>query len=76
MTEKVLSWFATSPLSTAARIGIGAALVFILDNVTAFNLPPASQVLVVAVVSSALRWFNPKDGVYGVGETEVAHDND
>lgn len=66
--EKVLSWFALSPLSTAARVGIGAALVFVLDNVASFNLDPAVQVLVVAVVSTALRWANPKDGAYGKSE--------
>lgn len=71
MTDKLFAWFATSPLSTAARVGVGAALVFILDNVTALNLSPAMQVIVVAAVSSAMRYFNPADGVYGVNATEV-----
>lgn len=72
--QTVLSWFATSPLATAARVGIGAALVWIIDNIGAFELPATSQVLVIAVVSSALRWFNPADGVYGKGATEVDAD--
>lgn len=65
MKDKVLTWFASSPLSTAARVGIGAALAFVLDNIAGFNLDPAVQVLVVAVVSTALRWANPKDEAYG-----------
>lgn len=71
MTDKLFSWFATSPLSTAARIGVGAALAFIIDNIGGFNLTPPQQVLVVAAVSSAMRWFNPADGVYGKNATEV-----
>lgn len=71
MTDKIFSWFATSPLATAARIGIGAALTYIIDNIGGFNLPPATQVMIVAAVSTALRYFNPKDGVYGTNATEV-----
>lgn len=68
--EKVLSWFALSPLSTAARIGIASALVFVLDHVGEFKLDPVWQAVVVAAVSTALRWANPKDGAYGRQVTE------
>ena len=68
---KVFSWFATSPLATAARVGIGAALTFIIENIAGFNLDPAVQVAVIAAVSTALRWLNPADGVYGKGAAEV-----
>lgn len=65
MIEKFWSWLAVSPLSTAVRVGIGAALTFIVENIGGFNLDPAVQVLVIAVVSTALRWVNPLDGAYG-----------
>lgn len=67
----VFSWFATSPFSTAARIGIAAALTYIIDNIAGFNLDAGVQVIVVAAVSTALRYFNPADGVYGVGAKTV-----
>jgi hypothetical protein len=69
--DKVLGWFATSPLSTAARVGIASALTYVIDNITGFDLDPAVQVLLVMVVTTLLRWFNPKDGVYGKGTTVV-----
>jgi hypothetical protein len=68
---KVFSWFATSPLATAARVGIGAALTFIIENIGGFNLDPAVQVAVIAAVSTALRWLTPADGIYGRHATEV-----
>lgn len=64
-TNPILVWLAKSPLSTGVRIGIGAALVYIIDNVGAFNLDPATQVALVAAVSTALRWVNPEDKNYG-----------
>lgn len=72
MTDKIFTWFATSPLATSARIGIGAALTYIIDNIGGFNLDPAVQVVIVAAVSTALRYFNPADGIYGLNATEVA----
>ena len=68
---KVFSWFATSPLATAARVGIGAALTFIVENIGGFNLDPVVQVAVIAAVSTALRWLNPADGIYGKNTQEV-----
>lgn len=69
--NKVFSWFATSPLSTAARVAIGAGLAYIVDNIGLFNLSPVMQVAVIGVVASAIRYFNPADGVYGKNATEV-----
>jgi hypothetical protein len=71
MMDRFASWLATSPLSTAARVGIGAALTFIVENIGGFNFSPAVQVVVIAAVSTAIRWFNPADGVYGKDTTEV-----
>ena len=68
MFESVKSWFALSPLATAARVGVGAALVFVLDHVGDFHLDPVWQAVIVAAVSTALRWANPKDGAYGKTE--------
>lgn len=63
--ERVWSWFAVSPLATAARVGLGAGLVFVLDHIADFRLDPVLQVAVVAAVSTVLRWVNPLDGAYG-----------
>lgn len=64
--DKFLAWFATSPFGTALRVGVGAGLAWILDNIGLFQLSPTVQVGVVAAVSAALRWFNPQDPAYGL----------
>lgn len=71
MKDKLFSWFATSPLSTAARVAIASGLTYALDNISGFNFDPAVQVIMVAAITTALRYFNPADGVYGVNATEV-----
>ena len=71
MFDKIFAWFATSPLSTAARVAIAAGLTYALDNISGFNFDPAVQVVLVGLITTALRYFNPADGVYGVNATEV-----
>lgn len=64
--DKFLVWFAKSPFGTALRVGIGAGLAWTVDNVGLFELSPTVQVAVIAAVSAALRWLNPKDPAYGI----------
>lgn len=68
--DKFLAWFAKSPFGTAIRVGVGAGLVWVLDNIALFELSATVQVGVVAAVSAALRWFNPADPAYGLKSSE------
>lgn len=63
--DRFLLWFATSPLGTALRVGVGSAAAWILDNVASFSKDPVVTTVIIAVVSALLRALNPKDPAYG-----------
>lgn len=65
MINKVLHFIAKSPIGSAFKVGIGSGLVFILDNISSFNLPPLLSATVIAGVNVAINWLNPKDPRYG-----------
>jgi len=66
--NKVLSWLANNPLATAVKIGAGAALSWILENIASFNFTPATSALVIAATTVAINALNPADKRYGVGK--------
>jgi hypothetical protein len=68
MKEKVLKFLAKNPLGTAAKVGIGAALVYVVDNIGSFNFNPAVAALVIAGVNMAINALNPHDPRYGAGK--------
>ena len=65
MKNKVLHFIAKSPLGSALKVGVGAGLVYVLNNISDFNLAPATSVAVIASVNVAINWLNPKDSRYG-----------
>jgi hypothetical protein len=65
MINKVLHFIANSPLGSALKVGVGSGLVFILDNISDFNLSPLISAAVIAGVNVAINWLNPKDARYG-----------
>ena len=64
--NKVLKWLATSPFATAVKVGLGAALTWILDNVGAFNFTPATSAIIIAVTTILINALNPADNRYGL----------
>lgn len=66
MKKKFLKWLATSPLATAFKVGAGAGLVWLLDNVSGFNLGPIVTPLIIALVTILINVVNPQDPRYGV----------
>jgi hypothetical protein len=68
MKNKILKWLASSPLATAAKIGTGAGLAWLLDNATGFNLGPIYTPLVIAAVTVAINALNTQDTRYGKKE--------
>lgn len=65
MKEKVLKFLAKSPLESAIKVGIGAGLVYIVDNISSFNLDPTISIIVIALVTTAINALNPHDSRYG-----------
>jgi len=68
MKDKVLKFLAKNPLGTAAKVGIGAALAYVVDNIASFNLNPSISVAIIALVTMAINWLNPHDNRYGVNK--------
>lgn len=64
---KALQWLATSPLATAVKVALSAALVWLVDNYTTLNLPPVLQVAVLAGLPVLINSLNPADSRYGRG---------
>lgn len=65
MKEKVLKFLAKNPLESAIKVGIGAGLVYIVDNISSFNLDPTISIVVIALVTTAINALNPHDPRYG-----------
>lgn len=66
MKKKFLKWLATSPFATALKVGAGAGLVWLLDNISGFNLGPVFTPLIIAAVTILINTVNPQDKRYGV----------
>lgn len=64
--KKFKVWLAHSPLASALKIGLGAALVYIIDNAATFNLGPAWTAVVISVVTVLINFINSEDKRYGV----------
>lgn len=64
--KKFKVWLAHSPLASALKIGVGAALVYIIDNVASFNLGPVWTAVVISVVTVLINFVNSEDKRYGV----------
>lgn len=63
--NKILDFLANSPLGSAAKVGIGAGLAYLVDNLASFDLPPAVFLAITAAAPSIINWFNPADSRYG-----------
>lgn len=63
--NKFLKFLYSSPLGTIVKVAVGAAIVYIADNITAYNVPAVLQVAIVACVPYIINWLNPEDPRYG-----------
>lgn len=69
--EKFGTFLATHPLGGAIKAASGAVLVWLLDNIGSFNLPPYVQVAVIAALPIVINYVNPMDERYGnMGEVK------
>jgi hypothetical protein len=63
--KKVGIWLADSPLGGMFKAGLGAVLVYVLDNVASFNLDPILIVALGAALPVAINYINGADTRYG-----------
>jgi hypothetical protein len=71
--KSFLKWLATSPVATALKIGLGAALGWTLDNVAGLNLGPLLTPVVIALVTIAINALNKQDTRYGKKAVNVTN---
>lgn len=63
--EKFGVWLAENPLGGMFKAGLGASLVWLLDNQASLNLPPAVAVILGALLPVAINFVNGQDTRYG-----------
>jgi hypothetical protein len=67
LKDRVLQWLAVHPIGTAVKVGVGAGLAWVLNNIASLNLNPTETAAVIMVVNIAINALNPQDTRYGVG---------
>ena len=60
-----LTFLGNSPLGSALKVGLGAVLAYVIDNIGTFDLPPVVSVFIVAFTPAIINWLNPEDVRYG-----------
>jgi hypothetical protein len=65
MKIKIGIWLADSPLGGMFKAASGAALVYVLDNLTSFNLAPVVVIALGAALPIAINYVNVMDMRYG-----------
>ena len=65
--EKFFDWMANTRTGSFFKIAVGAVLVWAMDAMAEWNIPPVVMVALVAVIPVIINELNPKDGRYGVG---------
>lgn len=65
MKNDVLTWLAQSPLASALKIGLSAALVWVVDNAYSLELEPIVSVALTAALPVLINALNPADSRYG-----------
>lgn len=57
-------WLANSPIGGAVKAGSGAMLVWLLNNIDQYAIPPVVQVGIIAALPVIINWINPMDERY------------
>lgn len=63
--ENFLSWLASSPLASFAKIFGAGVLGWIVLNVDTFNVHPAIAIGLASALPVVINWLNPEDARYG-----------
>lgn len=63
--ENFLSWLASSPLASFAKIFGAGVLGWVVLNVDTFNVHPAIAIGLASALPVVINWLNPEDARYG-----------
>jgi hypothetical protein len=63
--ENFLSWLATSPLASFAKIFAAGVLGWLVVNVDNLSVHPAVAIGLVSALPVIINWLNPSDTRYG-----------
>jgi hypothetical protein len=64
-------FLATSPIGGFLKVATGAMLVWIIDNLSTFDIPQIVQVGLIAGLPILINWMNPDDPRYGKSGDET-----
>jgi hypothetical protein len=69
--EQFLSWLASSPLASFAKIFGAGVLGWVVANLDTLSVHPAVAIGLASALPVLVNWLNPVDARYGdVGEEE------
>jgi len=63
--ENFLSWLATSPLASFAKIFAAGALGWFVVNIDSLSVHPAVAIGLASALPVVINWLNPSDSRYG-----------
>lgn len=63
--ENFLSWLASSPLASFAKIFVAGVLGWVAVNADTFNVHPAIAIGFASALPVVINWLNPNDSRYG-----------
>jgi hypothetical protein len=63
--ENFLSWLATSPLASFAKIFAAGALGWFVVNIDSLSVHPAVAIGLASALPVIINWLNPSDTRYG-----------
>lgn len=63
--ENFLSWLASSPLASFAKIFVAGVLGWVAVNADTFNVHPAIAIGIASALPVVINWLNPEDARYG-----------
>lgn len=65
MEDKFFDWMAKTRTGTMFKVGISAALIWAIDDISNWGIPPVAMVVGTAVMTMLINQVNPRDGRYG-----------
>lgn len=63
--ENFLSWLASSPLASFAKIFAAGVLGWVVLNLDSLNIHPAVAIGLASALPVIVNWLNPSDTRYG-----------
>ena len=63
--ENFLSWLASSPLASFAKVFAAGVIGWVVLNLDSLNIHPAVAIGLASALPVIINWLNPSDSRYG-----------